>query len=171
LFIARRESGEVRLKTREIDLVTLLRAAIATCRSMEGGRGASVVFRTELGAALTAADPDRLRQVLVILLDNALRYGGRHVEVRLDRGSGGHVIIVSDDGPGLSTEDLAQAFKRFYRGTNAAERYHRGTGLGLTVAKAIVEAHKGEIAIDSQPDHGVRVTVMLPGVPRLRLAS
>lgn len=171
LFIARREAGEVRLKIKELDLATLLPKVIEECRSLLDGRGGSVVFRSELDLANLRADPDRLRQVLIILLDNARRYGGGRVEVRLDPDPGGYRIAVSDDGPGLSAEDLSQVFNRFFRGSNAAQGYGQGTGLGLPVAKAILEAHGGDIAIESEPGHGVTVTLFLPARPRLELVS
>ncbi|MCF7992462.1 MAG: HAMP domain-containing protein [Thiohalocapsa sp.] len=171
LFIARRESGETRLQRREVDLVSLLPEVIDDCRSMADGRNVQLSFRNRLESALMRGDVDRLRQVMIILLENALRYGGEKVDVQLERHPRGYSIVVDDDGPGLGPEDLARVFNRFFRGSNAARRYSGGAGLGLPVAKAIVEAHDGEIAMQSEPGQGVTVTVMLPDRPHLEAVS
>lgn len=171
LFIARRESRETRLDLQVLDLVALLPKVIDSGRGLWGNRGVNVSFRSDLTAALVRADPDRLRQVVMILLDNAQRYGGERVEVVLNTSPGGYTIAVSDDGPGLSAEEQARVFERFFRGENATQRYSAGLGLGLPVAKAIVEAHEGRMGIESEPGQGVTVSLVLPGQPALRVVS
>ena len=113
------------------------------------------------------ADPVRLKQVLVILIDNAVRYGSSHIDVNLMDATDGYLIQVNDDGPGLPAEELEKAFQRFFRGSNAAKYYSKGTGLGLPVAKAIVEAHNGTININNNRDHGLSIEVYLPSKPLL----
>jgi two-component system OmpR family sensor kinase len=167
LFIARREAGETRLNLRELDLRALLVGTIGESRSLADGCSATVTFHSALDAATVRADADRLRQVVIILLDNALRYGGRRIEVQLDRGPPGYLIRVGDDGPGIGEEEQRRVFERFFRGSDAANRYAQGTGLGLPVAKAIVEAHGGQILIDSTPGRGTRVSVTIADRPRL----
>jgi two-component system, OmpR family, sensor kinase len=154
-----------------VNLVMFLPKVIDGCRSLWGSHGLSVMFLSELDTAVVLADPDRLRQVLMILLDNAQRYGGRQVEVGLTVSPGGYRIAVRDDGPGLIVEEQARVFERFFRGDNATQRYGAGVGLGLPVAKAIIEAHDGGIAIQSEAGQGVTVSVMLPGQPALRAVS
>lgn len=171
LFIARREAGETRLSIRELDLATLLPEMIRDGRSLAVGGNPEVRFHSALVSAPVRADPDRLRQVLMILLDNALHYGGEQIEVRLDSSTGGFAIAVSDNGPGLSKADQERVFERFFRGSNAAGRYAQGTGLGLPVAKAIVAAHGGDIAIASEPGQGATVTITLPSRPFLAAVS
>jgi signal transduction histidine kinase len=171
LFIARRDSGEVRLKLGPVDLAALLPAVIGDCRSMADGHVATVTFQNILEHAIVRADPDRLRQVLVILLDNALRYGGAAIDVSLRQGTSGYVIAVQDDGPGLNADELGRVFQRFFRGSNAASRYNQGAGLGLPVAKAIVEAHDGEITLASEQGQGLAVTLWLPDRPRLEVVA
>ncbi len=73
--------------------------------------------------------------------------GECNIELRLTRGPDGYQVDVSDDGPGLDAEDLAHVFDRFYRGQSAVQRYGAGVGLGLPVAKAIVEAHGGMMSV------------------------
>ena len=162
LFIARHESRQTHLSVRIVDLVMLLPTVIEGCRSLTSRRGISVLFVSNLKSAVVWADPDRLRQVVMILLDNAQRYGGERVEVGLTVCPGGYMIAVCDNGPGLTPEEQARVFERFFRGNNATQRYGAGVGLGLPVAKAIVEAHDGEIAIQSEPGQGATVSVVLP---------
>lgn len=171
LFIARRESRESRLDLRVVDLMVLLPRVIEGSRGLWGMRGVDVSFLSGLTAAVVRADPDRLRQVVMILLDNAQRYGGGQVEVALGTATEGYRIDVSDDGPGLSAEEQARVFERFFRGENATRRYGPGVGLGLPVAKAIVEAHGGRIGIASAPGGGVRVSVVLPGQTALEAVA
>jgi signal transduction histidine kinase len=162
LFIARRESRETRLLVQVVDLAVLLPTVIDDCRSLPENHGGAVEFRSDVDPAVLRADPDRLRQVLVILLDNAMRHGGGQVRVSLERTADGYRISVEDKGPGLSPQDLRQVFQRFFRGSNAAQTYESGVGLGLPVAKAIVEAHEGQIRAESQPGKGMKILVDLP---------
>lgn len=171
LFIARREAGEARLTLREVNLSTFVPLVIDDCRSLALSRGGIVRYQQGPPSAIVPADPDRLRQVLLILLDNALRYGGTRIDVCLAQAAGGYRIQVCDDGPGLDAEDLARVFQRFYRGANASRHSDQGAGLGLPVAKAIVEAHNGEIDIASEPGQGVCVSLRLSVRPRLEAVS
>ncbi|HEU5102260.1 MAG TPA: ATP-binding protein, partial [Roseiflexaceae bacterium] len=109
-------------------------------------------------------DADRLKQLLLILLDNALKYtpsGGR-VTMGLRQCVGGSEITVQDTGVGIAAEDLPRVFERFYRADPARSRDAGGTGLGLPIARWIVEQHRGAIHIDSTPGQGTTVTVSLP---------
>ncbi len=111
-----------------------------------------------------SGDPDRLRQLLVILLDNALKYtppGGR-VALRLRRERDTAVITVSDTGVGISSEHLPHVFERFYRVDPGRSRDPGGTGLGLQIARWIVEQHGGSIELNSRPDEGTTAVVRLP---------
>jgi two-component system OmpR family sensor kinase len=124
------------------------------------------------GAGPTAitlqADADRLRQALVIVLDNAVRYS-RHdgtVRVSWQRDNGLVRVIVADEGIGIDADELPKVFERFVRGRRA--RLHRadGTGIGLSIAQAIVQAHQGRIVIESVPLQGTTVRLELPLRPR-----
>lgn len=170
LFVARQESGDVRLRPQEVDLAELVERAVAAGRTLGDG-ARTVTFETSVAPARLRADPSRVRQVLTILLENALLYGAREVRVRLDQTPTGFAVTVADDGPGLTEEELAHVFERFFRGSNAAIRYDGGAGLGLPVAKAIIEAHGGQIALTSEPGEGVEARFTLPNSPRLVAAS
>ncbi len=170
LFVARQESGEVRIQLQETDLLPLLQQAIEAGHALGDG-SKRLRFETAVTSARVPADPGRIGQVVHILLENALLYGGQDILVRLDPAPEGYAISVMDDGPGLSENELEHVFERFFRGSNAALRYDSGSGLGLPVAKAIVEAHGGKIALDSRPGAGVQARFTLPQRARLAAAS
>jgi len=110
------------------------------------------------------ADRDKIEQVLVNLLDNAIKYTGESglIEISIvDRG-GEIRLAVSDDGIGIAKEHLDRIFERFYRADKARSRELGGTGLGLSIAKHIVLAHKGTITVESKPGRGTTVIVTLP---------
>ena len=113
---------------------------------------------------IVRGDPARLRQLFLVLLDNAVRYSKAKGEVKVEiGGDGGEVRVrVSDRGIGIPPEDLDGIFERFRRGGKASAMNEEGLGLGLPVARAIVEAHKGRIEMASRPGEGTTVTVALP---------
>ncbi|MEM1046323.1 MAG: HAMP domain-containing sensor histidine kinase [Pseudomonadota bacterium] len=170
LFVARQETGDVRIRPKEVDLAELVDNALEACQTLGNGRS-EIGFEAAIRPAVVRADPSRIQQVVTILLENALRYGGDTIKVRLDPAPGGFAVTVSDNGPGLTDAEIDHVFERFFRGSNAAIRYDGGAGLGLPVAKSIIEAHDGKIALTSEPGHGVQARFMLPDRPRLAIAS
>ena len=121
---------------------------------------------------MVMGDAGRLRQVFSILIDNALRYSAQQgtVTVSMSRVGAEVVVKVKDDGIGLTPEEARQAFQRFFRG-GKAQSHARGTGLGLPVAKAIVEAHKGRITLSGEPGKGALATVVLPTEYKLKAVA
>jgi two-component system sensor histidine kinase VicK len=114
---------------------------------------------------LAWADPDRIEQVLLNLLDNAIKYSrpGSTVTVRLTRGPDHSVQVqVSDQGIGISTEALPRIGQRFYRTDKARSRSEGGSGLGLAIAQALVSAHGGQLWLESQEGRGTTVSFDLP---------
>ncbi len=167
LFIARRDSDQTKLNLKKVDLCDFLPEVIENSSQLATELSNPIRFYNESHTAVVNADPVRLRQVLVILIENAVRYGGDNIEIKLVNATKGYLIQVNDDGPGLSKEEIEKAFQRFFRGSNAANYYSKGTGLGLPVAKAIVESHNGEISIKSDQGEGLSVNVYLPTKPLL----
>ena len=110
------------------------------------------------------ADPTRLRQVLIILLDNALRHTspGGTVMIRSAVEGRNLSISVSDNGEGIPAEHLTHVFERFYQAESARSSENKGAGLGLSIAKSLIEAQNGQIRITSQPGKGTNITVTLP---------
>ena len=113
------------------------------------------------------ADPDRLRQVLAALGDNALRHGAEGTWIRLaaaasEVGGGEVTISVADGGPGIPAADLPHVFDRFYQADEARDRATGTSGLGLAIVRAIVEAHGGRVSAANEPGAGARIEVVLP---------
>ena len=113
-------------------------------------------------------DPTRIRQIMLILLDNAARYSqpGGTIEVEAKYQAGMAQISIRDDGPGIPPEDLERVTDRFYRVDKARTKEGGGSGLGLSIAKMLVDAHRGILKISSDAGQGTTVTVRLPTIER-----
>ena len=116
-------------------------------------------------------DEVRLRQSVLALLQNARRYGGPTISVRLAENAAAHLISVEDDGPGLNATEKSQAFERFFRGSNASGHGVEGNGLGLPVVKSIVEADGGTVELEDRAGSGLSVVISLPKNPRVHQIS
>ena len=114
--------------------------------------------------AKIVADPDLLKQALLNLVDNAIKYtkNGDSITIGWELSVKSLKIYVKDNGIGISSEDISHIFEPFYRGKNKAAREEHGTGLGLTAVKSIVETHKGKIWVDSKPGKGSSFFIELP---------
>jgi signal transduction histidine kinase len=172
LFIARADAGEPRLKVRSLSVGSLLGTVCADFAAKAEQRKISIGQNLTEDAATVMGDDGRLRQVFSILIDNALRYSdaGDSVEVGLERKEQEIVVTVRDSGIGLTKEEAKFAFQRFFRG-GQAQSHARGTGLGLPVAKAIVEAHKGTITLEGKPGEGALATIILPAEEKLKAVA
>ena len=164
LFIARQGAGAARLNLQPIDLGDLLKKVCGDAKVIAHGRDVDVSFANGTAHDMVRGDPARLRQLFLVLLDNAVRYSKSKGAVKVEIGSAdGEVRVrVSDRGIGIPPEEMEGIFERFRRGGRAAAMNEEGLGLGLPVAKAIVEAHKGRIEMASSPGEGTTVTVALP---------
>jgi signal transduction histidine kinase len=172
LFIARADAGEPRLKVRPVSLVEVVAHICSNFAARAIQESLEIVPNLPDGPVTVMGDSGRLRQVFAILIDNALRYSlpGGKIEVSLDLTDTETIVTVRDYGIGLTEAEASQAFERFYRGPGA-EAHARGTGLGLPVAKAIVQAHHGRISLDGAPGEGATATVVLPIKDHLRVVA
>jgi two-component system phosphate regulon sensor histidine kinase PhoR len=164
LLLARLDSDRVELHLETLDLRRAAQEALDDAVGAAHRRG--TVLENAVPENLAArADADRLRQVLSNLVDNAIKYGraeGRIV-VRGRRLEAGWVeISVHDDGPGIPVESLPRVFERFYRVDKARSREQGGTGLGLAIVKNVVQAHGGEVRVESAPGEGASFFARLP---------
>jgi two-component system, OmpR family, sensor histidine kinase CiaH len=163
LTLARSDSGELELMTAPVELATLVGDVVRRTTPLAQARAVDLGLNCEGTTPMVEADPERLQQVLLILLDNAIKHtpaGGR-VDVRVSHQGSLHALIqVEDTGAGIAEEHLPRIFDRFYRADKA--RSDGGTGLGLAIAKMLVEAHDGHLALTSRPNVGTQVTVSLP---------
>lgn len=164
LELSRLESGELPLQREELTLAPLVTQVLSEIEVARFDRG--VVVDSELPDDLPAvdADPERLHQVLFNLLDNAVRFtpSGGAVTVSAHRLNGSVEVQVSDTGVGIPQEHLPRLFERFYRADPARSREDGGTGIGLAIARSVVEAHGGHISAMSEPGRGSVFTFDLP---------
>lgn len=162
LTLARADSGELELDVSSTDLAQLAREAVERISPLAREKGIAV--ETHIPPSLPLkGDPRRLGQLLLILLDNAIKYTppGGQVAVRGERKGHRMEVTVRDTGPGIPPEHQEKVFERFYRIDRARSR-REGAGLGLAIARWIVQAHRGQIKLDSEPGKGTTVTVSLP---------
>jgi len=120
-----------------------------------------ITLDLSLPQAIAKVDPMRIRQCLLALFQNATRYGGGKIWARVEPQSNGFALIVEDNGAGMSDAEKAQAFERFFRGSNAARPEIEGTGLGLPIVRAIAHAHGGSVTLEDREGGGLRVVMVL----------
>jgi signal transduction histidine kinase len=158
LLLARSDSGVIELRRESVDLAEVAGEALQRLRAQAEARG--VELRLDAAPVAVAGDPDRLRQLVAILIDNAIRHAPKGSAVRVGiRGDAHPGISVEDEGPGIRSEDLPHVFDRFWRAIDAPEG---GTGLGLSIAAWIAEHHGGRITAANRPGGGARFEVQLP---------
>lgn len=161
LDISAAEAGALKLNRDRIDLRSLTERAADLYREVAEDKNIAVTLDQP---SLVEADVDaiRLGQAVTNLVDNALKYtpAGGQVSLSVHSEHGAAVIIVADNGPGVPEVERDAVFRRLYRGDSS--RSQRGLGLGLSMVKAIVEAHRGTIVLDDNPTGGARFTIRLP---------
>ncbi len=157
------EAGELPLNREPTDLLTLVEQVTETIIGALDD-GPKIVVKAEDNLPSIVVDPMRIRQVIVNLVSNAVRYTPKEgkIEVTLREVDEEIELAVADNGPGISPDDLPHLFERFYRGDRARTRASGGSGLGLAIAKQWVEAHGGRIWAENLPEGGARFTVRLP---------
>jgi two-component system phosphate regulon sensor histidine kinase PhoR len=177
LDFARLERGKASYNFAEGRFQEVVERALEVCRYRLDKE--KIRLRTEIAAdlPLVRMDEDAMSLVLLNLVDNAAKYGGEgsadaaheagagDVLVRLARAPGGLALSVHDHGSGISAEDQKRIFERFYRADNARVRNVRGSGIGLSLVKHIVEAHGGRVEVESAPGQGATFTVFVPAAP------
>lgn len=163
LLLARLDSGNVQLRLEPVVLGAAMQDALEDFSAKAGAREVRLV--SEVPAGLVArADPERLRQVFANLIDNAIKYGaaGGQVTARGRVLEDGRVeLSVRDDGPGIPPEAVARIFERFYRVDKARSREQGGTGLGLAIVKNVIQAHGGEVRVESALGAGTEFFITL----------
>jgi two-component system sensor histidine kinase CiaH len=166
LELARSDRAELQLAFGRVDLGALARELAQRVGPIALERGIALEQQIEEPAPAIDGDPDRLQQVGLILLDNALKHTPRGGQVRLLVSQDGDdgLLEVEDTGEGIPAEHLQRVFNRFYRVDRVRSRATGGAGLGLAIAHTLVTAHGGEITLRSRPGGGTIVTIRLPGV-------
>jgi heavy metal sensor kinase len=163
LLLSQADSGALTMQFVHMDLAPLISDIHRSGQVLAAGR-LTVNTACEEGLSLQA-DPDRLKQVLLNLLDNAIKHtpDGGTVRVEATRSYNNFIrISVSDTGVGIPEQDLPYVFERFYRVDKSRSRANGGAGLGLSIASSIVQAHNGRVVVSSKPGAGTTFDVYLP---------
>lgn len=165
------ETGELPLYRQRLDLAELVTTTLGSLSSRAAQQG--VALTPELRPVDVDVDGDRIRQALLNLLDNALRYSppGGKITVRLSQDGDAARLEVLDQGPGLAEADLANLFERFYRAERSRSREGGGSGLGLAIVRSIVALHGGSVSASNRPEGGACFTMRLPLAQREQAAS
>jgi len=162
LDFARMEEGRKMFAFEPMDISGLLREIVARLQHSHEG----FQIHAQIPEPLPAVNVDRLAisQVLTNLLDNAIKYSGdaNRIEVRAFAENQHLVIAVQDYGIGIAKKETDKIFERFYRGSDQHTHTVKGTGLGLTLVKQIVEAHRGTVEVESEPGQGSTFSIRLP---------
>jgi heavy metal sensor kinase len=166
LLLARGDAGKEPAAMEALDAAPLLRDAAEQATAMAAAKDISVSLELAADALPVRANEAQLRRLLLILIDNALKYtpaGGR-VTIQGSADPGGVTIAVADTGPGISPGNLPRVFERFWRADQVRSREAGGTGLGLTIAKQIAELHGAHLGVQSEIGRGSVFTIRLPVV-------
>ncbi|QIN80466.1 hypothetical protein GBA65_20280 [Rubrobacter marinus] len=169
LFLARSDSASLPMKAEVVSAEPFLAELAGRVQVLVRERGAEPHVEVLEGQERLRIDPGQIEQAVLILADNAAKYGtpGGTVSLSSFAGYGELCIEVADEGPGIPEEDLPHVFERFYRVDKARSRKQGGTGLGLPIAKTIVEAHGGRIEAESRAGEGTTMRICLPLVADL----
>jgi signal transduction histidine kinase len=159
--LAQAEAGQLQLERQSTDLAELLRAVIASFDLQADTQGLALVLDLPSDLPRLDADPQRVRQIVANLVSNALRHApdSSRVVVAAAERPGEVLVSVTDDGPGISPEEVSHVFDRFWRGQRSRAA---GTGLGLAIARELVRAHGGRIWVESEQGKGSTFYFTLP---------
>ena len=159
LDLARADSGNLHFRQAPVFLNTLV-AEVAAMSAKVSDRSVTAIVQDQDIVAL--ADQDRLQQVLINLVDNAIKYSADPVEIQMETREDQAMIHVCDRGIGIALVHQHRVFERFYRSDDPSTRSRDGTGLGLAIAKSLVEGMNGKISLMSKPNEGSIFTISLP---------
>jgi two-component system phosphate regulon sensor histidine kinase PhoR len=163
VLLARRlDRGELQVERERVDVAELLRTTVETMRH-QAGTDPAIAIEVDGEAEFASGDHDRIQQVLVNLLDNAIKYGGDDpVRVDVERTPRSVCISVSDSGPGIPVPEQRRIFDKFYRVDPQLTHGPSGTGLGLYISRELVQRMGGDLRVSSRPGSGATFTVELP---------
>jgi signal transduction histidine kinase len=164
LNLARIEEGRKEYQFERVDIAALLREIVTTIQDRVRHEGFFIEVKLEEPLPPVMADRAAITQAVTNLMDNAIKYSDKEkkVEVSSFAEDQNLVIAVKDFGVGIKKEEIDKVFERFYRGGDELTRTVKGSGLGLTLVKEIVEAHRGHVRVESEPGQGSTFSIRLP---------
>ncbi len=167
-FLTKADAGQVKMNRATLALDDLVREAMENAQALAQSKQIEIRLK-DCNPVSVVGDRRRLRQLLLILTDNAIKYNvpEGHVTLALGRENGTAILSVANTGPGIPPGLMDRVFDRFFRCDVAHSHEVDGCGLGLTIARWIVQAHNGKIQIMSEPNRNTTVTVRLPGFAQI----
>ena len=159
-ILAKLESDELALDLTDWDFIDLVKELFEFFEIKASEKNIKLVLETKLETLFITADKEKINQVLLNLISNAIKYGknGGHVILRVEKGSSDSSIEIIDNGIGISEDNISRVFERFYRVDKGRSRSQGGTGLGLAIVKHIIEAHEQSINIKSEVNKGTAIS-------------
>jgi len=164
ISLARAESEQEEYRPVPVPVGEVAATAAGEGASLAEPREVTIALALEDDGAQVEGDARRLKRVLLIGIDNAVKHSapGSTITLRTRREGGNVLFEVLDDGPGVGEDEKPKVFERFFRGRGERELHNRGIGIGLAIAREIVELHRGRISLDNRPEGGAILTVTLP---------
>jgi signal transduction histidine kinase len=159
LDLARADSGNLHFRQSPVVLNTLIAEVVAMSQKVSKY---PISVPTTSDDIVALADQDRLMQVLINLVDNAIKYSNSPIELILEQTADRAIIHIQDRGIGITLEHQNRIFERFYRAEESSTRSRDGTGLGLAISKSLIEGMNGRITLRSKPNEGSTFTISLP---------
>ncbi len=164
--ISRLESGELKIVKESVHLNEMIREVVESLQHLADQEGITLEFQEDFKDVIVKADRNQLRQILINLIDNGIKYNKPNgkVTISLNKAEtiyGKILVTVSDTGIGIDDENIERITERFYRVDKSRSRDKGGTGLGLSIVKHILEAHNERLFIDSNPDEGSKFSFSL----------
>ncbi|MGE4283423.1 MAG: sensor histidine kinase [Clostridia bacterium] len=161
--LSRIESEQIKLDLQHVNLSSILNNVVDNFEPLLISKNINIKKYIQCDIEIMG-DADRLNQIFINLLSNSYKYTneGGQITVRLTELKDKISVLIQDTGVGISKEDLSHIFERFYRGDVSRSRETGGTGIGLTVTKAMIEAHKGIVKVESEIDKGTRILIVFP---------
>ena len=166
LDLSQFDNNQLQLNAEETDLVRLIAQCIKQSYVLASKKSQKIVFDDSVGGYIVMADPARINQVITNLINNSIKYGSDGCTIKIETADTpkNYLVSITDQGPGISKEDLPHIFERFYRVDKARSRSMGGTGLGLAISKEIMEAHNGRIFATSTLGEGTTMTLQFQKV-------
>jgi signal transduction histidine kinase len=177
LDISQIEAGKVRLNFEPMDALELVSSSVSSVKPQAAKKGVALEAKVPASMAPVLGDRDRLRQVVVNLLANALKFTPRGGKVTVtltevmhqpDLNAPGYRLIIEDTGVGIPADQFDKIFQSFYQVDSSSTREYGGAGIGLAIVKSFVEGHGGVVRVSSEVGHGSRFTVILPATPSMQ---
>ncbi|MBD1383553.1 sensor histidine kinase [Metabacillus arenae] len=159
MLLLAKDETQLDLQYEQVDLISLSKDA---AKNLQNAYQRKIMVQSDQQELTIMGDPLKLKQILFILLDNAIKYSEKEIKISLSASSNSATISVTDYGIGIPKEDLDKVYDRFFRVDKARSRETGGSGLGLSIAKRIIHAHHGQMEIVSKEGVGTTVTIDLP---------